>query len=143
MMESINPRQLSKAELTYLEQKIKIFLDFLKDDIFSNLPEGRWTKLESFIENDDRAVPEDAKEYVQAIIEEPAKLFEDQFSLNEKNTKHILVVLYLLSFVIENESLVITFTEKYLNELLDYKVNKRTVKKIYVYLKLFCDIYNG
>ena len=41
MMESINPRQLSKAELTYLEQKIKIFLDFLKDDIFSNLTKCR------------------------------------------------------------------------------------------------------
>ena len=135
--------KLSEVELAYLEQKVNLFLDFLKENIFSNLPDGRWTKLETFMENDDRCLPDDAKEYVQAIIEKPTKLFEDDFKFNEKNKEHILVMIFLISFVIRNEALVISFIEKYLDELLDYKVDQKIVKKIYVYLKLFCDIYNG
>ena len=65
-MEYIKPRRLSKTELRFLQEKINLFLTFLKTDVFSKLPSGRWTKLETFMANDDRGLPMDdeAKRYL-------------------------------------------------------------------------------
>lgn len=142
-MEYIKPRRLSKTELRFLQEKINLFLTFLKTDVFSKLPSGRWTKLETFMANDDRGVPMDdeAKRYLEAIIETPSTLFEAKFEFNSTNTKQIMLMIFFLSFVVKNEVVVISFIEKYLDELLDYRVDTKIVKKIYVYLKLFSDIY--
>ena len=143
-MNIVQPVKLSDSEMTFLESKIILFLDFLKDEVFSKFPEGKWDKLEKFTQNDPNfsEMKKETREYVTQIIEMPTKLFDDQFSFSETNQKVILLGICLLSFGIDNKQFAETLIEQYMEKLVDHKIEKKIINKIYVYLKLFCDIYN-
>ena len=128
-MNIVQPVKLSDSEMAFLESKIRLFLDFLKDEVFSKFPEGKWDKLEKFTQNDPNfsEMKKETRDYVTQIIEMPPQLFDDQFSFTETNQKVILLGICLLSFGIDNKQFAETLIEQYMEKLVDHKIEKKII----------------